>query len=405
MVFALKKILFISGSVGLGHVGRDLEIARSIRKMSADVEISWLAKPPASKVILDSGERLLSEANLLVQETDELQRFSEGYDSNLTKYVINVKKPWQKNAIALKQILDKNNYDLVIGDETYDILIERVTNKNYHPFPFIIIYDIFGVDCVTNNLIEKIATYYVNRLWVKGVLSNPPIVDASIFVGELDDIPDKKFGLLLPDRRNLARKNLSFAGYVFPFKPEDYSSKESVRKQLGYGSEKLIVCSVGGTAAGRELLNLCAKAFPMIKSALPNARMIVVCGPCIDPKSIQATEGLEILGYVPDLYKHFAAADICIVTGGGTTTLELTALQKPFLYFPLGKHFEQQVDVAYRCKRHNAGIRMDFNKTTPELLSNTILENMKKPLNYAEVSTNGAENAAATILKLLAERK
>jgi len=352
-------------------------------------------------MVIEAGEKLLPEAELLVKETDALQQFSGGYDSNLTKYVMEVKKPWQKNASILKDLVEKNKYDLVIGDETYDILIERVTNKKYQPFPFVIIYDIFGVDCVTINPIEKIATYYINRLWVNGVLSDPPIVNASIFVGEVEDIPDKNFGFMLPNRRDLARKQLNFVGYVLPFRRRDYENKEAVRKQLGYGPEKLIVCSIGGTAAGRELLSLCAEAFPLVRKKLPDARMVLACGPFVPQESIHSTEGLEVLGYTPKLYTHFAAADLCIVTGGGTTTLEITALQRPFLYFPLGKHFEQQVDVVHRCQRLNAGIKMDYKKTTPEALAQAILENINKPVHYPDISTSGAENAAAVILNLL----
>ena len=61
--------------------------------------------------------------------------------------------------------------------------------------------------------------------------------------------------------------------------------------------------------------------------------------------SNENVEGAKIVGYLPELYKHLAACDIAVVTGGGTVTLELTALQKPFLYFPLENHFEQEIAV------------------------------------------------------------
>ena len=104
--------------------------------------------------------------------------------------------------------------------------------------------------------------------------------------------------------------------------------------------------------------------------------MILVGGPRLSPIFVDKIEGLEVKGYVPQLFKHFAAADLCIVTGGGTTTLELIALQKPFLYFPLRRHFEQEVDVASRCERYNAGVKMDFAKTTPELLAEVVMKNI-----------------------------
>ena len=48
---------------------------------------------------------------------------------------------------------------------------------------------------------------------------------------------------------------------------------------------------------------------------------------------------------MPDLYRYLAACDLAIVQGGLTTTMELTATRRPFLYFPLRHHFEQQFHV------------------------------------------------------------
>ena len=62
-------------------------------------------------------------------------------------------------------------------------------------------------------------------------------------------------------------------------------------------------------------------------------------------------------GYVPDLYRHLAACDLAVVQGGLTTTMELTAARRPFLYFPLRNHFEQNLHVAHRLDRHGAGRR------------------------------------------------
>jgi len=57
-----KKVLFISGSLGLGHVTRDLAIARELRRHDPELEISWLAAPPAAQLIETEGARLLPEA-------------------------------------------------------------------------------------------------------------------------------------------------------------------------------------------------------------------------------------------------------------------------------------------------------------------------------------------------------
>ena len=59
---AQKKILFISGSLGLGHVTRDLVIAKELRKQHPDIDISWIAADPARMVLEEAGEKLLPES-------------------------------------------------------------------------------------------------------------------------------------------------------------------------------------------------------------------------------------------------------------------------------------------------------------------------------------------------------
>jgi UDP-N-acetylglucosamine:LPS N-acetylglucosamine transferase len=138
-----------------------------------------------------------------------------------------------------------------------------------------------------------------------------------------------------------------------------------------------------------------------MKKQVPNLQMILVCGPLVNPESIQAAKGVTVRGYVPNLFEHLAAADLCIVAGGGTITLELTALQKPFLYFPLEQHFEQEVDVANRCKRHGAGVKMRFSETTLNILVEKTISNMGKNVQYAEIPTSGAEKAGQLLREML----
>ena len=112
-------------------------------------------------------------------------------------------------------------------------------------------------------------------------------------------------------------------------------------------------------------------------------------------------DGIEVRGYVPALYEHLAACDLAITQGGGATTLELTALRRPFLYFPLEGHFEQQIHVAHRLNRHGAGVRMSFRETSPETLAAAVLENLGRDVEYTEINVNGAETAAELIHNML----
>ena len=123
--------------------------------------------------------------------------------------------------------------------------------------------------------------------------------------------------------------------------------------------------------------------------------MIVVAGPRIDPASLPAHDGLEVRAFVPDLYRHLAACDLAVVQGGLTTAMELTANRRPFLYFPLRHHFEQNFHVRHRLERYGAGRPMDFETATPEAIALAIAEEIGREVDYRPVETGGAAAAAA----------
>ena len=106
-------------------------------------------------------------------------------------------------------------------------------------------------------------------------------------------------------------------------------------------------------------------AFPEAKQRVPGLRMIVVAGPRIDPGSLPAHDGLEVRPYVHELYRHLAVCDLAVVQGGLTTAMELTASRRPFLYFPLRHHFEQNLHVRHRLERYRAGRCMDYQTAGP----------------------------------------
>jgi UDP-N-acetylglucosamine:LPS N-acetylglucosamine transferase len=121
--------------------------------------------------------------------------------------------------------------------------------------------------------------------------------------------------------------------------------------------------------------------------------MILITGPRLSPDELQIQPGVEVKGFVPDLYKYFSASDLGVVQGGFSSTLELTALGRLFIYFSIEGHSEQD-HVANRLARFNVGVRMYFSQTTPASLSEQILTNLNMKLSYKHIDTNGAQKAA-----------
>lgn len=395
------RILFISGSIGLGHAIRDLAIAKSLRERCPGVEIAWLAASPASRAIADAGEKLLPEAADIVDESAVAEAAARGAGLNLVRYAFAARRSWSRNIDVFERVTARERFDLVIGDETYEVALAMRRNPRLKTCPFVMIYDFVGFDPLSNNPLERLGVYLWNRTWSGGRRPRTPPYDLALFVGEEEDVPDRPFGFMLPNRRAWARERYRFIGYVFPFDPGSFGERSAVRARLGYGAEPLVVCSIGGTAVGRRLLDLCASAFPIARRNIPDLRMVLVAGPRLSPDSISAPGGAEVRGYVPALHEHFAAADLVVVQGGGTTTLELTALRRPFIYFPLEGHSEQEVAVTGRLERHGAGVRMTLSKTSPGDLANAILGTIGAAPAYPPIPADGAGQAADLLCALL----
>ncbi len=401
------RVLYISGSIGLGHARRDLAIASELRRLDPAVEIVWLAGEPASQVIAEAGETLLPESVAYGDETGVAEDAAEGFSLNLLgRFALRAQGAWKHAVATFEEVSARHSYDLLIGDETYEIDAALGKRPELKKAPFVMIYDFVGLDAMSRNPLERLITYRGNWVWGGGPRGKPPThEDLALFIGELEDVPDKPFGLWLPNRREYARRYYHFVGYAFPFDPADYADKEKIRSALSFDEEgPLIVCAVGGTAIGAELLRLCAASYPHIQERVKDSRMVLVCGPRIDPAAMQAPSGVEVRGYVPRLYEHFAACDVAVVQGGGTTTLELTALRRPFIYFPLEGHFEQNLDVAERLARHRAGQRLLYSETTPERLAETVVRLLGHEANWPPIPTDGARRAAELINQLMGTR-
>ena len=395
------RVLYISGSLGLGHITRDLAIAQELRRQLSEVDIRWLAVHPASLMLQEAGEAIVPEASDYANDNEFAERSAHGGKLNLLSYLLKAKAAWKQNIRVFANIVSSQQFDLVIGDETYEITLALRNYPELKKFPFVMIFDFVGLDAMTSNPLERLGVYAWNRKWCHDYRRRrKPSYDLALFVGEEGDVPDKPFGFMLPSRREFAKAMYRFVGYIFPFNPSALRNQAELRKKLGYGPEPLVVASVGGTSIGKDLLELCGKAYDVIREKIPSLHLVLISGPRIAPEALNVPKGVEIRQFVPHLYDHFAACDLAVVQGGATSTLELTALRRPFLYFPIEGHSEQ-ANVARMLDRHGAGVRMSFSGTTPGSLAEKMLLLIGSTVSYSAIPTNGAERAARLVVQLL----
>lgn len=395
------RVLYVSGNIGLGHVTRDLAIADALRARHPAIEISWLASEPALTVLRDAGEHLHPVALEYRSDSAVADRVSRDGELNLLRYAFGASRAWLSHALAVRRLLAEEKFDVVVGDETYDLLIAQLAHLLRMPVPFVMMYDFLGLDAVTHRVGERLGVYLWNLVWsLDGHVVDRPS-NRAVFIGEPADIPESRFGPLLPHRREHARRHYEFVGYIVPFDAAGLQDGGRLRAELGYGPEPLVLCSVGGLGVGRELLELCSEAYPLVRESIPDVELVLVCGPSIAKDSIRAPAGVRVVGYVPQLYRHFAASDLAVVQAGGTTTLELTALRRPFVYFPVQGQCEQELVVAGRLARHRAGVRMSTATATPVDLARVIIDNLGRDVDYAPVPVDGALRVADLVLGLV----
>lgn len=399
---APRKVLFVSGSVGLGHVGRDMAVANHLRRLSPGTVVHWMAGDPARLCLVDKGELLAPGSEDFDQGTEVLEEGSDDYTTDLLEFTSDLMASFNRNGRMVWETIREGGYDMVIYDEAYEVAIFADRNLGeVERVPVVGLVDFFGTYSDPKDLGERWVRWKRNRQWIRYVKRSAPIPDVYLFFGELEDVPDRRLGLLLPNARRLAsRSKLQFVGYPLQFDPREVD-RTALRQRYGYGDEKVVLCTIGGTSVGRPLLELCAQAYPLIKGRVPDLRMVMALGPHLKEDGLSLPADIEVLGYEPRLYERMAASDLTVCSGGGTTTLEVTALNRPFIYFPLLDHFEQQKIVAPRCERYQAGVRMDFASATPGSLAEQVIKHISDEGTHKPMRLDGAERAAEIISRLL----
>jgi UDP-N-acetylglucosamine:LPS N-acetylglucosamine transferase len=395
-----KKILYISGSIGLGHISKDLAIAGQLRALDGEIEITWIAAHPATVVLAEKDESLHPLCETYASYSAFAESTSVGSKLNLVDYVFRSRSGWIRNVKLIQAAISSGRFDLVIGNETYEIVIALIFRLIRIDIPFVIIYDFLGLEAASSRIGVKLGRYILNLVWSLDRTFLTGNDRLALFIGESEDIPDNRFGFLLSNRRTHAQRHYHFIGYIVRFDPEYYRDQPRVRKELGYGDETLVVCSIGGTSIGKALLELCNRSYPLIKERVPTLRMVFVTGPRLSRDSVAVHPDIEVLGFVPDLFKHYAACDLAVVQGGLSSTCELTALRRPFIFFPIEGHSEQ-AKVAATLARYGAGVKRYISSMTPESLADLVVSNLGTDVLYRPIRSDGAKQAAQLIQQML----
>ncbi len=399
-----RRALWISSPIGLGHVLRDLAIAREVRARVPDLQIEWWAQEPVTEVLEAAGEIIHPASCELASESAHWESEAAEHDLHAFYAFRRMDEIFCANYLLFDEVVSETPYDLWVGDESWEVDHFLHENPERKIAPYVFTTDVVGflpVDPDGDPREADLAADY-NAEMIEHRERYPRIRDLSLFIGAPGELPDESFGPGLPGIREWTARWFDRVPYVVPCDPRSYRDPAALRRQLGYGEGyPLLAAAAGGTAVGRDLLELVAEGVALLRKDLPDAQIVTCTGPRIDPGDLPDVEGLDKHGLLDDSFAHLAAADAAVVQGGLSTTMELVAAGRPFIYFPLARYWEQQRFVTHRLDHYSAGKRMDYGSTSPVQLAAALGKAVTRRPRYRAGPRNGAVVAASRIAALL----
>lgn len=398
------RALYLSSPIGLGHVRRDLAIARSLRGLRPDLQVDWLAQSPVTRVLAVEGETVHPASGAMLSEARHVAHEAKGHCLDAFQALRRMDAILTANFCRFQQIVEREGYDLVIADEAWEV------DRFWHEHPdlkrakLVWMTDFVGVLPLPEGGAEeaRLAADW-NAEMIGWVERRPKVRDLSLYIGDPDDLVETPMGEGLPGVRDWTEAHFRCLGYVDPLAGR---SADLLRRASHRRNADAIAClvAVGGSGIGSAMIERLARAAPQLERKFPGLRLHIVTGPAIDPNSLPRHPAVRYHGFVPDFPALAAACDIAIVQGGLSSCMELAALGKPFAYVPLARHFEQLVHVNHRLQRRGLGLRAEFDDLVDfERLQNLVAtllntRNTRSRLDSSASATNAAASAIAELI-------
>ena len=199
-----RRVLYVSSPIGLGHARRDLAIARELGKLRDGVQIDWLAQEPVTTFLTGVGERVHPASAQLSSESQHIE--SEAFEHELHAFqaIRRMDEILLSNFSVFQELVDSGDYDLVVGDEAWDIDHFWHENPELKRSAYAWVTDFVGWLPMPEGGPEEVAlTADYNAEMIEHVERFKRVRDRAIFIGEPDDIVPDTFGPGLPSIRAL----------------------------------------------------------------------------------------------------------------------------------------------------------------------------------------------------------
>jgi UDP-N-acetylglucosamine--N-acetylmuramyl-(pentapeptide) pyrophosphoryl-undecaprenol N-acetylglucosamine transferase len=355
------RIIFFTSPIGLGHATRDIAIAEELYKLRKGKQnIHFITGQPAYELISNNG---YSASDLYKPHNFSIQL---GEMRHPLKWLLRYFWYYRKcKGIAKKIVKNDGKYssDLIVSDEDFASLAvaEKMDRKR------ILITDITETHFI-NGKFTSIIEKKMNRAMQKMMNKCNYVI-----------IPD--FGT---DVDNVV--------HIGPIVRDASADRKTLRNEFGFDKQTIVV-SVGGTDAGKYLIEKSIQAFRKLKKKF-DIDLVVVSGPSIK-MTAYSDEDIRFLGFVDNLHEYIYASDLIISLAGRSTIDESMAYGVPGIFIPIKNHFEQE-DGAKRL-----GYKYDDIFRLEHLIEEKLCVSNRSSGTNIQTNTKGAEKAARLILETI----
>ena len=231
-----KRALYLSSPIGLGHALRDVAIAAELRRHHPDLQIDWLAQHPVTKVLEDRGERIHPASPWLANESAHVEDESAEHDLHAFQAIRRMDEILVNNFMVFNDVVSDEHYDLVIGDEAWDVDYFLHENPELKHFEFAWMTDFVGwlpMPDGGDHEAYLTADYNAEMIEQRAPLQAACATGRSSSATPTTSSPTRS-GPGLPAIREWTEANFEFAGYVTGFDPAEFADREALRAELGY---------------------------------------------------------------------------------------------------------------------------------------------------------------------------
>ena len=251
-----RKVLYLSSPIGLGHARRDVAIVKELKRLHPDLHVDWLAQHPVTAVLRAEGESIHPASEWLVSESAHIASESTGHELHCFQALRRMDEILVANFMVFQEVVEEGDYDLVVGDEAWDVDHYWHENPELKRGSHVWLTDFVGfIPMPSGGEHEAFLTADYNAEMIEHIARFPRIRDRAIFVGSRDDVIPETFGPGLPKIPDWTEEHFDFSGYITGFTPPTAAEAEEWRSEIGYRpDEKVCVVAVGGSGVGRDLL-------------------------------------------------------------------------------------------------------------------------------------------------------